>query len=41
MLREGPMVDAHRVTLSGPDDFDGWGSRERERIRAHAATLAA
>ena len=29
MLREGPMIDAHRVTLSAPDDFDGWRDAAR------------
>ncbi len=29
MLREGPMIDAHRVTLSAEDDFDGWRDAAR------------
>ncbi|MEA1072098.1 UdgX family uracil-DNA binding protein [Sphingomonas sp. LY160] len=29
MLREGPMVDAHRVTLSDEDDFAGWRDAAR------------
>ena len=38
MLREGPMIDAHRVTLSTPDDFDGW--REAARDLAEAGVPA-
>jgi len=38
MLREGPMIDAHRVTLSAPDDFDGW--REAARDLAEAGVPA-
>jgi len=34
MLTDGPMIDAHRVTLSAPDDFDGW--REAARGLAEA-----
>ena len=34
MLPEGPMVDAHRVTLDSEDDFDGW--REAARGLAEA-----
>ena len=34
MLRYGPMSDAHGVTLSAPDDFDGW--REAARGLAEA-----
>src|SRR5687767_2969084 len=29
MLREGPMIDVHRVTLEAPDDFDGWREAAR------------
>ncbi len=29
MLAEGPMIDAHRVTLSAEDDFDGWRDAAR------------
>ena len=29
MLREGPMIDAHRVTLAAEDDFDGWRDAAR------------
>ncbi|WP_310468877.1 UdgX family uracil-DNA binding protein [Sphingomonas sp.] len=38
MLREGPMIDAHRVTLAAPDDFDGW--REAARDLAEAGVPA-
>jgi len=38
MLREGSMIDAHRVTLAAPDDFDGW--RERARDLAEAGVSA-
>ena len=34
MLRDGPMIDAHRVTLAAEDDFDGW--REAARGLAEA-----
>jgi len=34
MLREGPMIDAHRVTLSAPDDFDGWRDAARDLAEA-------
>ena len=29
MLREGPMIDALRVTLAAEDDFDGWRDAAR------------
>ena len=29
MLPDGPMIDAHRVTLSAEDDFDGWRDAAR------------
>jgi uracil-DNA glycosylase len=29
MLTQGPMIDAHRVTLSAEDDFDGWRDAAR------------
>jgi DNA polymerase len=38
MLPQGPMIDAHRVTLSAPDDFDGW--REAARDLAEAGVPA-
>ena len=34
MLREGPMIDAHRVTLAAPDDFDGWRGAARDLAEA-------
>jgi len=34
MLREGPMIDAHRVTLCAPDDFDGWRDAARDLAEA-------
>jgi DNA polymerase len=34
MLTEGPMIDAHRVTLSAPDDFDGWRDAARDLAEA-------
>ena len=29
MLPDGPMIDAHRVTLAAQDDFDGWRDAAR------------
>jgi DNA polymerase len=34
MLRDGPMIDAHRVTLAAPDDFDGWREAARDLAEA-------
>ena len=34
MLRDGPMIDAQRVTLSAPDDFDGWRDAARDLVEA-------
>jgi probable DNA metabolism protein len=34
MLPEGPMIDAHRVTLSAPDDFEGWRDHARDLAEA-------
>lgn len=34
MLREGPMIDAHRVTLSSEDDFEGWRDSARDLAEA-------
>ena len=34
MLRDGPMIDAHRVTLAAPDDFDGWRDAARDLVEA-------
>jgi probable DNA metabolism protein len=33
-MLEGPMIDAHRVTLSAPDDFDGWRDAARDLAEA-------
>lgn len=38
MREDGPIIDAHRVTLSAPDDFDGW--REAARDLAEAGVPA-
>ncbi|HVM37873.1 MAG TPA: UdgX family uracil-DNA binding protein [Sphingomicrobium sp.] len=34
MLPDGPMIDAHRVTLAAPDDFDGWREAARDLAEA-------
>jgi len=34
MLAEGPTIDAHGVTLSAEDDFDGWRSAARSLAEA-------
>jgi len=34
MLREGPMIDAHRVTLQSEDDFEGWRDSARDLAEA-------
>src|SRR5690348_12357469 len=34
MLPEGPMIDTHRVTLSAPDDFEGWRDAARNLAEA-------
>jgi DNA polymerase len=34
MLREGPMIDAHRVTLAAPDDFEAWRTAARDLAEA-------
>ena len=34
MLREGPMIDAHRVTLASEDDFEGWREAARDLAEA-------
>ncbi|MDQ3075215.1 MAG: UdgX family uracil-DNA binding protein [Pseudomonadota bacterium] len=39
MLTEGPMIDAHRVTFSEEDDFEGW--RDAARGLAEAGVPAA
>ena len=38
MLPEGPMIDAFRVRLSAPDDFEGW--RDAARGLAEAGVPA-
>ncbi len=34
VLREGPMIGAHRATLSAPDNFDGWRDAARDLAEA-------
>ena len=34
MLPDGPLIDAHRVTLACPDDFDGWRDAARDLAEA-------
>ena len=34
MLRDGPMIDAHRVRLAAEDDFDGWRDAARDLAEA-------
>jgi uracil-DNA glycosylase len=34
MLRDGPMIDAHRVTLAASDDFEGWRDAARDLAEA-------
>ncbi|HEX2625080.1 MAG TPA: UdgX family uracil-DNA binding protein [Sphingomicrobium sp.] len=38
MLRDGPMIDAHHVTLAAADDFEGW--RDAARGLAEAGVPA-
>jgi probable DNA metabolism protein len=38
MLPDGPMIGAHRVSLAGPDDFEGW--RDAARGLAEAGVPA-
>ena len=40
MLTEGPMIDAHRVTLAAEDDFDGWRDAARGLAEADIPTEA-
>src|SRR4028118_476196 len=40
MLREGPMIDAHRVTLAAPDDLDGWRDAARDLAEAGVPATA-
>ena len=34
MLRDGPMIDAHRVTLPAQDDFEAWRDAARDLAEA-------
>jgi DNA polymerase len=34
MLGDGPMIDAHRVTLAASDDFEGWRNAARDLAEA-------
>ena len=34
MLPDGPQIDALRITLDAPDDFDGWRNAARDLIEA-------
>jgi len=34
MLPDGPMIDAHRVTLPAPDDFEAWRDAARDLAEA-------
>src|SRR3569833_1330337 len=40
MLRDGPMIDAHRVTLAAPDDFEGWRDAARDLAEAGVPATA-
>src|SRR6476661_1610513 len=40
MLPEGPMIDAHRVTISAPDDFEGWRDAARDLAEAGVPAMA-
>ncbi len=40
MLREGPIIDAHRVMLSAPDDFEGWRDAARDLAEASVPASA-
>ena len=40
MLADGPMIDAHRVTLSAEDDFDGWRDAARGMAEAGVPPFA-
>ena len=40
MLRDGPMIDAHRVTLAAEDDFDGWRDAARGLAEAGVGASA-
>jgi len=34
VLPDGPMIDAHRVCLAAPDDFEGWRDSARDLVEA-------
>ena len=34
MLPEGPMIDAHRVLLPTPDDYEAWRDSARDLAEA-------
>ena len=40
MLRDGPMIDAHRVLIAAPDDFDGWRDAARGLAEAGVPSSA-
>ena len=40
MLNDGPMIDAHHVTLSAEDDFDGWRDAARGLAEANVPPQA-
>ena len=40
MLRDGPMIDAHRVTLAAEDNFDGWRDAARGLAEAEVPATA-
>ena len=40
MLTEGPMINAHRVTLAAEDDFDGWRDAARGLAEANVPASA-
>ena len=40
MLRDGPTIDAHRVTLVAEDDFEGWRNAARDLAQAGVPAAA-
>ncbi len=40
MLRDGPMIDAHHVTLAAEDDFEGWRDAARGLAEADVPPAA-
>lgn len=40
MLPQGPMIEAHRVTLAAADDFDGWRDAARDLAEAGVPATA-